>query len=186
MATETLFCDCCAEVRDQNIELTCQFCGYVLHIGKEPPPIRAECVIVADDSASVRQLLQGALLNTRMAKEVLLFEDGIEFIKGYLERVTAQESIDLAILDLNMPKMDGTMTAKVMRFIEEQFRLKPIPILFFSSDKADESLKKKLRQFLPASYMNKSSEGDPQKMADRVIQVVMNILKRAKEDKKSS
>ena len=122
MVVKTLFCDACSEeveynriTRDGQVELTCQFCGFTLGVGEEEASIRAECILVADNSPSVRELVKKAVLDTRLSKDVVTFENGIDFISVFAKRLTEKESMDLVVLDLEMPEMDGIIAARVMR-----------------------------------------------------------------------
>ncbi|MEM7477577.1 MAG: response regulator, partial [Planctomycetota bacterium] len=57
-------------------------------------------ILVADDSRTVRIYVQRAL--TRAGYEVILSCDGVEAVE-----LARKHSPDLAILDIQMPEMDG-------------------------------------------------------------------------------
>ena len=75
-----------------------------------------------------------------------------------------------------MPVMDGIATARTIRAIEAQHRLQKVPILFFSSARATDDLKKQLSLFTPAVYMNKGSDSAPARLAERVDQLINTII----------
>lgn len=80
-------------------------------------------VLVVDDSSTVRKFV-AASLNLKGFR-VVTAADGIEA----LERMPA-EKIDLIILDLNMPDMDGF---EFMRTLRETPEYRNIPIIILSS-----------------------------------------------------
>jgi signal transduction histidine kinase/DNA-binding response OmpR family regulator/putative methionine-R-sulfoxide reductase with GAF domain len=66
-------------------------------------------VLVVDDNATNRRILTAQL--ERWSMQVL----ALERPRDALERVAAGESVDLAILDLHMPEMDGLALAAALR-----------------------------------------------------------------------
>lgn len=162
----------------ERLELTCAYCGFVLDIeqGGSKKTITADCVITADDAELTRELLKGMLLKKKLARTVVAAANGQEFVTSLTRRLSENKSIDLAILDLQMPVMDGITAARVMRALEEKFKTERIPILFFSAQKCDDALKQQLALFAPASYVNKGSDTDPERLAERIDQLVTYLL----------
>ncbi len=78
-------------------------------------------ILVADDSASIREYLI-ALLKEQADAEVLGVKDGQEA----LERIQAGYQPDLALLDLNMPRMDGV---QLLRHLADMNFSAPIVII---------------------------------------------------------
>jgi CheY-like chemotaxis protein len=185
MTPETKYCLCCGEevpynriAREGNTELTCIYCGFVLDIKMEEPSQAADCILTADDVPFIRELLKGMLIKKGLTRTVIAVENGQEFVVAFNQRLAENRPVDLAILDLEMPVMDGVTAARVMRSIEEKYRLARTPILFFSSMKCDEALKKQLSVFAPASYVNKGSSTDPAHLVERIDQLATHLLSR--------
>ncbi len=174
---------CCGEevptniiVRDGRQEETCTYCGFILEIVKESRAETLPCVMTAEDSKFIRDLIQNALTQKQIAQEVMAFENGSELVAAFSRRVAGKQPVGLFILDLNMPVMDGIATARTIRAIEAQHRLQKVPILFFSSARATDDLKKQLSLFTPAVYMNKGSDAAPARLAERVDQLINTII----------
>ncbi|TAJ96769.1 MAG: response regulator [Candidatus Manganitrophaceae bacterium] len=182
MAEETKYCLCCGEnvpwnriVRDGNEELTCIYCGFIL--GATPLPAKtAKCIITVDDVAFVNDLLKGMLINKGLADTVMTAGNGQEFIALFNARLTAKQPVDMVILDLEMPVMDGISAARMMRALEGKYQVAKSPILFFSARKSDETLKKQLGVFSPASYVNKGTSSGMDGLVERVDQLVTHLL----------
>jgi CheY-like chemotaxis protein len=183
MGKQMKFCVSCGEDvtynqinRDGNQELTCMYCGMVLDVNVEKDSSGAGCIMTADDAPVTLEFLKRMLIKHRVAKNVIALENGQEFIVAFSKRLAEKLPIDLVILDLEMPLMDGITAARAMRSIEEKYQSHKIPILFFSARKCDEHLKKQLGLFTPASYMNKGSSNDPTHLINRVDRLVAYLL----------
>lgn len=185
---ETQYCLCCGEdvptntvYRDGNTEITCLYCGFVLGLKDKSREAHARCILTADDSSFIRNLLTQLLRGKGLAEDVLSFENGMTFLAEFNKRISAPDGVSLAILDLHMPVMDGLKAAMTMRAIEAKHqRDNRTPIVFFSARKCDEALKKQLSQCSPAVYFNKGESPDPTDLADRVDRLVSYILSRKK------
>lgn len=81
----------------------------------------AKCILVVDDSETVRQVLQLALGNA--GYKVVEAEDGFDA----LEKLSVVP-VDMLITDLNMPNMDGLELIKKVRQ-EGHHRFTPIVML---------------------------------------------------------
>jgi CheY-like chemotaxis protein len=130
-----------------------------------------------DDSSFVRNLVIKILEERMLAEEVLAFENGMTFIAEFRRRLSEQKPVSLAILDLQMPVMDGLKAALTMRALEQKMNVtERTPIIFFSACKCDEALKKQLSRCAPAAYFNKGDDPDPASLADRTSRLVSFIL----------
>lgn len=182
MAEETKFCICCGEAvpynrvtRDGNEELFCVYCGFVVDTAHEPAP-PARCIITVDDAEPVRHLLETLLINKRLADTVLTADNGREFVGLFNQRLADHRPVDMVILDLEMPVMGGVSAARVMRSLEDKYRITRTPIIFFSARQCDDELKRQLGLFAPARYVNKGPSAHVKDLADRVDQLVTALL----------
>lgn len=183
---DTKYCLCCDEQvpfsvieRDQKREARCVYCGFTVDVQKlwEIGKNRGKgCALVADDSRYTRRIILDVLNETKYWESVESFENGAELISAYAQMLSDRKRVDVVILDLNMPVMDGLIAARTIRTIEAQEGAEKVPLVFFSSAKADENLRKQMEIMSPAHYMNKSADPDPDKLAIRVEQLVNYIL----------
>ena len=187
--------------RDGKVELNCMFCGFPLsfeektlvpiqNTAEEPAqrpaakePVRAHCeaqlryILMADDSKFTRKIIKDLLVEKKLANEILDFENGLELTSAFAKLITEGKAGDAAIiLDINMPVMDGISAAKFIRNIESERGLPHIPIAFFSSVKADDNLRNTLAELAPANYVNKASDPNPDKLAERVEQLLTYFM----------
>jgi len=89
-------------------------------------------ILIADDSSTVRKFVSFSL---RMKQfEVVQAEDGMDALEK-----ASQTKISLAIVDLNMPNMDGF---ELIRTIRQSEDYKDLPIIILSSERSDESIQK--------------------------------------------
>lgn len=82
----------------------------------------AKCVLVVDDSETVRQVLQLTLSNAGF--DVIEAEDGDDA----LNKLASASVVDMLITDLNMPNMDGLELIKKIR-ADKKHRFTPIVML---------------------------------------------------------
>ena len=84
-------------------------------------------VLVVDDSAAFRQILQRVLLQTELPLGTILEAgDGFEAI----ERLKAN-NIGLVLADINMPNMDGL---ELLRKMRENPQWKSIPVVMITTE----------------------------------------------------
>ena len=118
-------------------------------------------ILIVEDSPTMRQLLVFAL---RRLKNVDIAEaqdgmDGLRKISG--------DHYDLALIDINMPVMDGL---KLISLIRSDDNLKEIPICVITTEGAKEDRERALN--LGANeYLTKPIQ------ANRVLAVAKNLLK---------
>ena len=189
MMADTKYCLCCGEnvpynhvERNERRELTCAYCGFTLDVQTlwDPSMAGEGHVLVAEDSKYVRNIIVEALKATKFSAHVLAVENGLELTTSFAKLVSEHAAIDLAIIDLNMPIMDGITAARTLRAIESQHKMSATPVIFFSAVKADESLKAQMDMLTPASYMNKGTDPDPESLAKRVEQLVGYLIEKYK------
>jgi CheY-like chemotaxis protein len=183
MADETKYCLCCGEQvpvnivqREGKVETTCVYCGFVLDVAMVEEKGMVECIFTVDDSELTRQLLKESMVKNKLARSVISAKNGQEFITVFTKRLTEKKHVDLVILDLEMPVMDGVTAARMMRAIEGKYGKAKIPILFFSAHKCDENLKRQISVFSPASYVNKGSDSNPTKLMERIDLLIGHLL----------
>jgi CheY-like chemotaxis protein len=189
------YCLCCGDqvpfsvvLRHERRENTCVYCGFTLDIeqlhetgsGQHQIP-REGYALVADDSKYTRRIIEDLLRENKYSSHVMSFENGLELISAYSKMLIEKKFIDLAIIDLNMPVMDGLTAARTIRSLEAQNGARVAPIVFFSAEKCDEDLKKQMESLEPANYVNKGSDPDPDKLATRVEFLLSWLAEKDKE-----
>ncbi len=86
-------------------------------------------ILIVEDSPTMRQLLAFALRRLRGA-EIVEAQDGMDGLR----RVTANP-FDLALIDINMPVMDGL---KLIHLIRQEEELRAMPIVVITTEGAQE------------------------------------------------
>jgi len=81
-------------------------------------------------------------------------------------------SPDLAIIDLEMPRLGGYSTAVALRAVEQAFDRVPIPVLCFSAHSGDDAFRKALDTVGSATYLNKGGGGGLDELFNRLAQVL--------------
>ncbi len=171
------YCLCCGEdvpynvvVRNERRELTCTYCGFTLdteNLWEDKKSSIDTYALIAEDSKFTRTLLKELILKKAIASEVIAATNGLELVTEY-SRIMKKVRISFAIIDLNMPVMDGLTAARTLRALEEKERIIKVPIVFFSGIKADEGLRRQMELLAPANYVNKGSDPDPEHLVHRV------------------
>jgi CheY-like chemotaxis protein len=80
-----------------------------------PPAVR---VLVADDDAAQRTLYVSLLEDIPGVSSVVAADDGAE-----AERIAGELALQVAILDLNMPRLDGVETARRISAMQPSLRI---------------------------------------------------------------
>jgi two-component system chemotaxis response regulator CheY len=101
-------------------------------------------ILVADDSSTVRKFVSFSLKMQQF--EVITAEDGMDA----LEKIS-QTKVDLAIVDLNMPDMDGFELIETLRKSEDY---QDLPVIILSSERGEES-KRRGKEVGANAYLEK-------------------------------
>jgi len=118
-------------------------------------------ILIVEDSPTMRQLLVFALKRLKGA-EMVEAQDGMDGL-----RKVSSDHFDLALIDINMPVMDGL---KLIRLIRGEDNLKQMPIVVITTEGAKEDCERALA--LGANeYLTKPIQ------SNRVLQVVRSLLK---------
>jgi two-component system chemotaxis response regulator CheY len=118
-------------------------------------------ILIVEDSPTMRQLLVFALRRLKNV-EIVEAQDGMDGLR----KVTS-DHFDLALVDINMPVMDGLKLISLMRGEES---LKSIPIVVITTEGAGEDRDRALN--LGANeYLTKPIQ------ANRVLAVARGLLK---------
>lgn len=160
----------------------CSICGLVLDEDEDQPAPDAadaalETVLVAEDTQAVLDAVSQMLERDRVAREVVPASNGVEFVSEATARLRDGRAVSLAILDVEMPVMNGVQAAMSLRKLEGQVgKKRKTPVLFFTSRKCDERLKEVLKKVQPSSYVNKGASTNPADLAKRVNKVLGMLL----------
>ena len=118
-------------------------------------------VLIVEDSPTMRQLLVFALKRIKGA-ELIEAQDGMDGLR----KVTS-DHFDLALVDINMPVMDGLKLISLIR-VEES--LKEMPIVVITTEGAKEDRERAL-SLGADEYLTKPIQ------ANRVLSVAKSMLK---------
>jgi two-component system chemotaxis response regulator CheY len=118
-------------------------------------------VLIVEDSPTMRQLLVFALRRLKCV-EIVEAQDGMDGL-----RKVSSDHFDLALIDINMPVMDGLKLISLMR---EEDSLQEIPIVVITTEGAQEDRERALK--LGANeYLTKPIQ------ANRVLSLARDLLK---------
>ncbi len=99
-------------------------------MNEEQQTKRKQVVMIADDSSTVRKFVSFSLAACDL--EVVTAVDGMDA----LEKISQTPQVDLIIVDLNMPNMDGFEFIQNIRGSEVH---RNVPIIILSSERGEES-----------------------------------------------
>jgi CheY-like chemotaxis protein len=99
---------------------------------------RKEFILVAEDDADDRYLMQTAFNEKGYTEKIEFVENGVELLK-FLESVANAEYPGFILLDLNMPKKDGR---EALKEIKQHPVFKKIPVIVFTTTKNDTEIKR--------------------------------------------
>jgi CheY-like chemotaxis protein len=87
-------------------------------------------ILVADDDADDRAILQDAMMELEAGQVLCFAQNGEEVLRILNKDFNADYKPALIILDLNMPKLNGTET---LRRIKSDERFKTVPVIIYST-----------------------------------------------------
>ncbi len=93
-------------------------------------------ILIADDDADDRLLLQMAFAELTIPNPIIFFKDGSE-VTAYLESMLPDSSLNLPglmLLDVNMPRKNGL---QVLKEVKMHFHWKQICVCLFSTARTD-------------------------------------------------
>jgi DNA-binding response OmpR family regulator len=122
-----------------------------------PQELRAPTVLIVDEDARIRRLIQAALEEDGMRADIAT--DGLDALERVRESGIEYEAV---VLDLNMPVMDGRTFFRALREISD------VPVLIVSAFGAEEACKD-----LGADGAV-SKPFDPAALTEKVREVVMS------------
>lgn len=178
------YCPACAEsvhpVADSTGRAICPNCTILLTDDREAvlegSEVLFDTVLVAEDTRLIREILKDGLVAEGLAERVFGAEDGQQFIQLYTEHLYHDKTVDLAILDIQMPVLGGASTAIALRGMEKAVGMKPATIIFFTSHALTDDLRSLIRYCKPAHYLNKGADASPPRIIKR-LREVMRALK---------
>lgn len=186
---KSLYCMSCGEdaptyrvERDKQAEFRCAYCGFLLQEKTGTALETAlKCIVLADDEQLFRSVLGDVLLEERVGEEVIACESGTQLLTECVRRFRENRPISLVILDILMKPIDGSVAALALRSLEKGFDLPtPVPILFVSAVRADESLRRLTESCAPAVYLNKGKDAAPPRIARRIKELIPRLLASAR------
>ena len=118
-------------------------------------------ILIVEDSPTMRQLL-GFALKRLQGAELVEAQDGMDGL-----RKVASDHFDLALVDINMPVMDGL---KLISLIRSEESLKEMPIVVITTEGAKEDRERAL-SLGADEYLTKPIR------ANRVLSVARSMLK---------
>jgi two-component system chemotaxis response regulator CheY len=118
-------------------------------------------ILIVEDSPTMRQLLVFALKRLKNV-EVVEAQDGMDGLR----KVTS-DHFDLALVDINMPVMDGL---KLISLIRGEDNLKDMPICVITTEGAQEDRERAI-QLGANEYMTKPIQ------ANKVLAIAKGLLK---------
>jgi CheY-like chemotaxis protein len=184
MSDDALFCMCCGELvpvtrveRDGRVELNCINCGFTLDSSLAEPeaPHVFPCIIAVDDAAFHRSVLKGLLERSGLAEEIVALHGGAEFVSTIAQRFAEGLPVDMVILDVEMPAMDGFTAARFLRSLEAKLHRPPCPLIFFTGRKADDNLRRQMAHFRPVWYCAKGADADQAAFERRAAALIAHI-----------
>jgi CheY-like chemotaxis protein len=143
----------------------------------EPPKPEAspgrpfQRALCADDLSMIRSALLDTI-RSGLAQDVRVTENGYEFLVAFQELADAALPVDLVILDVEMPVMDGINAATSMRAIEQAMGLPRAPILFFTSMQTSPAFFRALEHLSPARHLLKGDVRPGKALRERISQAV--------------
>jgi two-component system, cell cycle sensor histidine kinase and response regulator CckA len=115
----------------------------------ELPVGHGETVLIVDDEVAIREIAQNSL--EAHGYQTLTANDGVEAISLYMQH---PQDIDLVIVDMMMPSMDGSLAIRALKQINPQVRIVAVSGLV-TSDVCSDVTDTDVLAFLPKPFTTK-------------------------------
>ena len=148
-------------------------------VAKEETPElpKLETIILAEDSELVRSILKDMIVKKGLSRRVISCNNGFEFVINYIENRNNKIPLGMAILDVVMPVLNGISAAVAARAWEKALGLDPIPFLYFTAKRCDDTFKRVIQHTRPAMYINKGTSESATHLEARIEKVIKQLLK---------
>lgn len=94
-------------------------------------------ILLVDDNEGDILLTREALDDARIVNKISIAYDGLEAIRFLKKQPVGANTPDLILLDINLPKMNGT---EVLAFIKSDPDLKRIPVIMLTTSSAEKDI----------------------------------------------
>lgn len=168
--------NCQFVVSEKTLAVTAAPADALPRVAAEGGPRQLGTVLSAEDTALIRVALHDALLSQGIAKTVVSTENGFEALVAFHKAMRSKAKLDLLVLDVNMPILDGINLAVCIRAAEKSYGIAPHPILFFTSNLCDEPFRRALEYLTPARYINKGAGTTGMEFGERLVSVLRGFL----------
>lgn len=163
--------------RQRGREVRCAYCGFSLDWAPPQSLTREGTLIIADDTVTLAEMVKDYFQGRGLFDRILVARHGGQFLEAAVRCLQGQQAIRLAIVDVRMPILSGPQAAVAFRWVEQAFgRNVRTPLIFLSALRVDENLQRVLEYCAPAHYVNKSTEGPPETLLDRLYQVAVHLI----------
>ncbi|GGD46416.1 response regulator [Emticicia aquatilis] len=99
---------------------------------------RNASILICDDDEDDLYLVKSIFNDTKFSNQTVYLKNGAELLE-YLQNQKKDTSVGLVLLDLNMPKMDGRET---LRLIKNNPELRRIPVVILTTSNAPQDIEK--------------------------------------------
>jgi len=144
---------------------------------KDEAEAAPDCIILAEDSELTRSILKDMITRRGLSRRVISCSNGFEFVINYIKSRNDKLPIKLIILDVVMPVLNGISAAVASRAWEKTQGIDPIPLLYFTSKRCDETFKRVIQHTRPAMYINKGSSDSAVQLEIRIEKLINQMLK---------
>ncbi len=99
---------------------------------------RNASILICDDDEDDLYLIKSIFNDTKFSNQTVYLKNGTELLE-YLQNQKKETSVGLVLLDLNMPKMDGRETLRIIKNNPEYRR---IPVVILTTSNAPQDIEK--------------------------------------------
>jgi chemotaxis family two-component system response regulator Rcp1 len=94
-------------------------------------------ILLVDDNEGDILLTKEALDDARIINKISIAYDGVEALRFLRKQIGGQNMPDLILLDINLPRMDGT---ELLGIIKTDPQLKRIPVIMLTTSSAEKDI----------------------------------------------
>jgi hypothetical protein len=141
--------------------------------------VSAERILIAV-SKDITDAAKPSLKASLGGIEIVSVSDGVRGLTAFVKLLRVRQAPLLVVLDSSHERLPGTRAARAMRAVERGFGVEAVPIMFYTVEAADESMRGTLSQLGRAVHLRRP-EGVPiGDQATRMTKAIVKLLQKVR------
>jgi len=131
-------------------------------------------------SKDIADAARPSLESAGLGVEPVYVQDGVRGLTAFVKLLRVRQPPLLVVLDASHDRLPSTRAARAMRAVERGFGIEAVPILFYTTDAADESMKGSLAQLGRAVHLKRPEDATLAEQSIRMTKAIAKLLQKVR------